>query len=111
MMPGPAGVAPWAGKVGWHDTAVLPLQQFWARPPLASTQICCAGSVGLGTVVTHDAPEQLPAMTEHFWPPQASSCAGTPFDSWSRHGLEPPVPGVPTVPVVGASWMSRRARN
>src|SRR5688572_13926913 len=37
VMPGPAGVAPAAGNVGWQETAVLPLQQFWARPPLAST--------------------------------------------------------------------------
>ena len=73
------------------------MQQFCARPPFESTH------VPSGSRETHEPPVQLPGADAHFVPPQASSCAGTPFDSWSRHGLEPPVPGVVTVPVVGAS--------
>src|SRR5262245_31542591 len=104
-MPGPPG------NVGWQGTAVWPLQQFCERPPFESTQIWFAAFVGSGTRATHEPPVQLPGAVEHFVPPQLSSCAGTPLDSWSRHGLEAPVPGVVTLPVVGASWMSSCARN
>src|SRR4029453_7150678 len=105
VMPGPPV------NVGWQGTAVWPLQQFCDRPPLESAQMRFAAFVGSGPRATQEPPVQLPGALAHFVPPQASSCAGTPLDSWSRHGLEPPVPGVVTVPVVGASWMSSWARN
>src|SRR5262245_9809862 len=82
VMPGPPV------NVGWQGTAVWPLQQFCDRPPLESTQIWFAAFVGSGTRATHEPPVQLPGAVEHFVPPQASSCAGTPFASWSRQGLE-----------------------
>src|SRR6185503_10864201 len=93
-------------------TCVLMLQQFWERPPNTSTQISAPPSAS-GTRDTQDGPVQFPGPLEHLSPAwlQLSSCADTPLDSFSRQGLDPPVPGVAALPVVGASVMLSLARN
>src|SRR5262245_3807797 len=90
--------------VSKQGTDGLSLQQAWLSPPFESTQIICAGFDGSATWVTQARPVQFPWLQP---PEQLLSFTGTPCASFSRHGFDPPVPGVPIVPVVIGRLMVR----
>src|SRR5947207_6436148 len=97
------------GRVWKHGTEVSLLQQPWLSPPLRSTQIMWLGSDGSGVMLTQALPVQLPVPQPED--EQPSSATGTPLARFSVQGLDPPAPGVWSVPVVIGRGMVRVARG
>src|SRR5437016_9096243 len=95
------------GRVWKHGTVVSLLQQLWLSPPLTSTHTMWLGFDGSSIMLTQEMPVQL--STPQPADEQPSSATGTPWARFSVQGLDPPVPGVWSVPVVIGSGMVRVA--
>src|SRR5438034_627035 len=100
-MPGPPV------RVWKQGIVVSLLQQPWLSPPLTSTHTMLLGFDGSGAMLLQASPVQLPAPQPAD--EQPSSATGTPFATFSVQGLDPPAPGVWSVPVVIGSGMVRVA--
>src|SRR2546425_12857680 len=86
-----------------HGTVVSLLQQPWLSPPLTSTHTMWLGFDGSSIMLTQEMPVQL--STPQPADEQPSSATGTPWAKFSVQGLDPPVPGVWSVPLVIGSGM------
>src|SRR5438094_3401169 len=95
------------GRVWKHGTVVSLLQQLWLSPPLTSTHTMWLGFDGSSIMLTQEMPVQL--STPQPADEQPSSATGTPCAKFSVQGLDPPVPGVWSVPLVIGSGMVRVA--
>src|SRR5438128_558578 len=95
------------GRVWKHGTVVSLLQQLWLSPPLTSTHTMWLGFDGSSIMLTQEIPVQLsvPQPADE----QPSSAIGTPWAKFSVQGLDPPVPGVWSVPEVIGSAMVKVA--